>query len=118
MTRTGGPCDAALAEYTAANFNTGSGGSHSHTVDSHNHGMSHHHNISGHKHSVDSHSHGLNSHTHTLGSHTHEVGSHTHSIGSHWHSVDSHSPEWTITTGSPPTTTLSAPGPPGPAARP
>ena len=91
MTRTGGPCDAALTEYTAANFNTGSGGSHSHTVNSHNHGMSHHHNISGHKHSVDSHSHGLNSHTHTLGSHKHEVGSHTHSIGSHWHNVDSHS---------------------------
>ena len=83
MKRTGGPCDAALTEYTAANFETGTAGSHSHTVNSHNHGMGHTHEINGHSHTVDSHS-------HTGSSHYHEIGSHYHSVGNHWHNVDSH----------------------------
>lgn len=75
MKHTGGPCDAALTEYTAANFNTGSGGSHSHTVDSHSHtGPSHRHEVGSHYHSVGNHSHGMD--------HYHQTYGHDHTISS------------------------------------
>lgn len=60
MKHTGGPCDAALTEYTAANFETGSEAAHTHEMGSHTH------SIDSHSHSVDRHRHGVGSHTHTV----------------------------------------------------
>lgn len=71
------------------NWETGSAGSHSHTVNSHSHGLG------SHTHSLSDHTHSLNSHTHTVSSHSHSIGSHSHTLSmdnfeliDHMHRID------------------------------
>jgi phage minor structural protein len=115
VNNTSGENTGGVANYSSLNPESGTAGSHSHTVDSHSHDMMHSHlitrlnipelsvNLSSHTHEVTipSHTHDVTvpSHTHnvTTPSHTHEVKvpSHTHdvSLPSHTHevTVDKHS---------------------------
>ena len=59
---------------TVSTASTGSGSSHTHTLNSHTH------TLNSHTHTLNSHTHSLNAHTHTLSNHTHSLNSHTHSI--------------------------------------
>lgn len=59
---------------TLSTATTGSGSSHTHTLNSHTH------TLNSHTHTLNSHTHSLNSHTHTLNNHTHSLNSHTHTI--------------------------------------
>jgi hypothetical protein len=55
-------------------FQSGSAGSHSHTVNSHSHTISNHtHSIPAHTHSTPAHQHNVNDHSHTIPNHTHTV---------------------------------------------